>query len=95
MRLQTGIAALDLTKHAMACIPVRSDGPVCSVLGFATVLLFHSYIFLNLCIAINLHLVILRSLRPRRRWELYYWALSLGLPILLDVPLLGSHSPDC
>lgn len=62
---------------------------LCSAMGFLTIVLNQTYMFLNIAIALNLHLVILLSQTPRRHWELCYWAFSLGLPFVLNVPLLG------
>ncbi|KAJ9083283.1 hypothetical protein DSO57_1036215 [Entomophthora muscae] len=46
------------------------------------------YMCLNISIALNLNLTILCSKRPSWKWERLYWAVSLVLPLLLDVPLL-------
>ncbi|KAJ9080979.1 hypothetical protein DSO57_1019209 [Entomophthora muscae] len=44
--------------------------------------------FLNISIALNLHLAILLNKNPRRKWEYYYWYLSFGLSLLINSPLL-------
>ncbi|KAJ9049608.1 hypothetical protein DSO57_1022607 [Entomophthora muscae] len=67
------------------------DSTFCTAIGFFAVLSNQIYMFLNISIALNLHLIILLCLKPRRQWEAYYWCLSLGAPIILNLPLLGNH----
>lgn len=80
---------MDLVKHVVFCFAFGwEDSVVCSLLGFILTLFFHVYLCLNICIALSLHLVVILSRRPSRKWEKYYWAASIGLPLLLNVPLL-------
>lgn len=89
IRLQTGIAVTDLAKHVLLSLNmVGDDSPTCSVIGFVLVVLLQVYMLLNIAIALNLHLVVLLNRKPRRGWVLWYWGVSLGLPLVLNVPLL-------
>lgn len=91
MRLQAGIALFDLVKHILFCFSLEGDeSTLCSFLGFILTLLFHIYLCLNICIALNLHLVVLLSRSPSRRWEVWYWLVSLALPLGLNLPPLGT-----
>ncbi|KAJ9054849.1 hypothetical protein DSO57_1010037 [Entomophthora muscae] len=90
IRLQLGIAFIDLFKHFMACISIDWGETMCSVVGFLNTTLLHIYMCLNVAIALNLHLVILGSKRPHQRMELFYWILSVAFPLIFDISLLVS-----
>ncbi|KAJ9080513.1 hypothetical protein DSO57_1024116 [Entomophthora muscae] len=87
IRLQAGIGLLDLLKHSMSLTSSRTSG-WCTAIAFMAMCLYHMYIFLNICMALNLHLAVVLSKRPSQRWELCYWLVSLTLPFLLDIPPL-------
>ncbi|KAJ9051813.1 hypothetical protein DSO57_1001061 [Entomophthora muscae] len=74
----------------MGLVSIHWEDSACTAVGFLFTLMYHMYMCLNICIALNLFLVILCNKRPKRRWELYYWAVSFILPLLLDVPLLAA-----
>ncbi|KAJ9065160.1 hypothetical protein DSO57_1022679 [Entomophthora muscae] len=64
------------------------DSSACAFMGFSKVYMLQVYILLNFCIALNLHMMILLSLKPQKRWERFYWLLAICLPVALNVPLL-------
>ncbi|KAJ9059515.1 hypothetical protein DSO57_1001586 [Entomophthora muscae] len=100
IRLQTGIALVDFLKHIAVCFSLEGDESfACTFIGFVLSLLFHIYLCLNICVALNLHLVIIKSKMPCRKWEYCYWTVSLIIPLLLNLPLLaldlyGGNSGD-
>lgn len=92
IRLQVGIACLDLVTHLMACFAYDfPDNWACEALGFVWALVKHAYLCLSVSVSVNLHLVVICRLKPTRRWEPCYWAVSASLPFLLNLPLLGKR----
>ncbi|KAJ9063522.1 hypothetical protein DSO57_1000101 [Entomophthora muscae] len=90
MRLQAGITVVDIVKHVAAGISLNGeDAPWCSFVGFVVMATYHMYLCLSTCIALNLHLAIILNIKPSRRWEKYYWAGSILIPLLLNLPLLA------
>ncbi|KAJ9075056.1 hypothetical protein DSO57_1000339 [Entomophthora muscae] len=91
IRLQLGIAFADFFKHCMSSFSIKWDGSVCVAIGFLSILLYHIYMCLNICIAMNLTLVILCGRRPNRKWEPLYWTISIIIPLSLNIPVLGKE----
>ncbi|KAJ9059514.1 hypothetical protein DSO57_1001585 [Entomophthora muscae] len=88
IRLQVGIGLVNGIKHIVSCLSLKGDDSVwCNFLGFLSSLLFHVYLCLNVCISVNLHLVVVSNRKPNRRWETCYWTASFVLPIALNFPL--------
>ncbi|KAJ9085394.1 hypothetical protein DSO57_1014401 [Entomophthora muscae] len=76
-------------RHVHVFFSLRGDDSLwCKFLGFFDVSLEHSYWYLNVCIALNMHLIVLLEWRPRANWELYYWACSFGAVVVVVFPLL-------
>ncbi|KAJ9051818.1 hypothetical protein DSO57_1001065 [Entomophthora muscae] len=90
MRLQLGIAILDLITHNLNLSSSVKSESLCDTVAFLTMLFKHTYFGMNISIALNLHLAIICSLKPTRRWETFYWAFSIVIPLVLNIPLLVS-----
>lgn len=81
---------IDLLKHVLFFFVIQGDESLrCEVLGFIAMLLEHLYLMLNVAIALNLHLVIIKSYPPNPRWEFYYWLIPLSVALTANVPLLA------
>ncbi|KAJ9051821.1 hypothetical protein DSO57_1001068 [Entomophthora muscae] len=86
MRLQLGIAFLDVFMHCMSIFYTTENEKICEHIGFLTVLFKHMYLGMNISIALNLNLAILCSRKPNKRWEIFYWLASLVVPFILNIP---------
>ncbi|KAI0243636.1 hypothetical protein L0F63_003310, partial [Massospora cicadina] len=90
LRLTAAIAFTDLVIHANNFVRnSMSEGPWCALSGFLRVFGRQAYCFLNISIALNLHLILLIGLRPKAKWEKYYWALSFLVPLAMNLPPLA------
>ncbi|KAJ9081354.1 hypothetical protein DSO57_1015637 [Entomophthora muscae] len=89
LRLQTGIAFIDFIKHFLFFLSHKGDDSfLCSLYGFLMMVLEQMYLFLNIAIALNLHLIIVADYSPEARWELFYWLVPFVVTMGLNVPLL-------
>ncbi|KAJ9062198.1 hypothetical protein DSO57_1013254 [Entomophthora muscae] len=81
VRLQAGISLIDLMRHVQVFFSASGDDSLlCKFLGFFDVSLEHAYWYLNICIALNMQLVLIHGLCPNKKWEMCYWTYSfLGI----------------
>ncbi|KAJ9085391.1 hypothetical protein DSO57_1014398 [Entomophthora muscae] len=81
VRLQAGISLIDLMRHVQVFFSASGDDSLlCKFLGFFDVSLEHAYWYLNICIALNMQLVLIHGLCPNKKWEMCYWTFSfLGI----------------
>lgn len=90
LRLTAGIALIDIVNHLNNIAHWRvGDGDYCVANAFLRFYGRQVYCFLNISIALNLHLILLLGLRPKSSWEKYYWIFSLVTPLAMNLPPLA------
>lgn len=97
LRITAAIALVDVVNHLNNVFHrTLGEGDLCVASAFLRVYGRQVYCFLNISIALNLHLILLAGLRPQAAWEKYYWFLSLVVPLLMNLPplFLGMYGFD-
>ncbi|KAJ9056511.1 hypothetical protein DSO57_1032390 [Entomophthora muscae] len=89
VQLQVGICAVELLKNLGLLSSNGVDGMGCAMLGFVNLFMGHTYLLLNISLALNAHWVLLRDYPPKAGWKLWFWATPLLSAAFLNVPLLA------
>lgn len=100
LQLQTGVALLDITRHIRVFnLHESEDKALCILTAFYGFFSDHLYVFLNIGIALNLHLILLKRIKPQPVLKWIYWIAALGISSIINyVPYslnyLGKSSDD-
>ncbi|KAJ9083552.1 hypothetical protein DSO57_1033689 [Entomophthora muscae] len=84
LRLQAAIAFINMARSFQASRNFKTSDSICNFIGFVTLLNDHTYLFLNVAIAANLHRVQLKSQQPSSWWEPCLWAAAFLSPIIIN-----------
>ncbi|KAJ9083656.1 hypothetical protein DSO57_1032599 [Entomophthora muscae] len=90
LRLTAVIALVDIVNHLNNMAHwTLGEGDFCVASAFLRFFGRQVYCFLNISIALNLHLILLLELRPEPSWEKYYWIFSFVVPLAMNLPPLA------
>ncbi|KAI9292783.1 hypothetical protein K502DRAFT_65065 [Neoconidiobolus thromboides FSU 785] len=90
LRFTLAISIVDLLKAILILIYIFIDAPGAACVAVAYLIPGFTllYMFLTICIALNLQLTFVNGLRFNSKWERWYWAISIiGAFGIMAVPL--------
>lgn len=86
IQLQTGIALLDITRHLqLHNLFATENTALCTTIAFYGFFSDQLYIFLNVAIALNLYLLLLKKIQPKSFLKWVYWAASVGISFSINL----------
>ncbi|KAJ9054999.1 hypothetical protein DSO57_1039705 [Entomophthora muscae] len=93
VRLHSAQGLLDFTRHAQILTVYLGKKNLCSFLVFQGFFGYHLYVFFNACIAMHLHLVLLRKRRNQGIW--FLWVVPfIGAMFNEAMSTEGSSTPE-
>lgn len=84
LKLQTAIAFFDIIRHLINIFNYDSHEITCAFLGFMFYFCYHINTFLNVAIALNLHITYLKERMPHPHFR----------PLLYSVPFIAALAID-
>ncbi|KAJ9087137.1 hypothetical protein DSO57_1036218 [Entomophthora muscae] len=89
LQIQIALVFLSMIRHILMAMEPRKNTSICSFVGFYQYFIDHLYIFFNVSIAVNLHLVYLNSFETTTGYKVKLWLMPICVALVID---LGSYA---